>query len=105
MVAEAEPVLPSIVSVCVSNRKGPAIKREPSGETERIARIPVTFRLRKTELEATSYTKRRVLDIPIIRLPFAAVTSPARNPARFVVPTGGSPAGVGAGGVTGMGKT
>ena len=48
------PVRPRMVSVWVSNKNGPAMNREPSGATERMARKPVTLRLRNTVPEATS---------------------------------------------------
>ena len=51
---ETVPVRPMIVRVWVSNRNGPAMKREPSVDADRMARSPVTFLLRKTVPEATS---------------------------------------------------
>src|SRR5262249_49576804 len=85
-------------------RKGPAIKREPSGAAERMARSPVTLRLRKTVPDRTSYTKRRFVDNPIMRLPCAAVTRPARKPAGVGLTVTGRPAGGVAGGEMGTGR-
>ena len=48
------PVRPSIVSVCVSKRKGPAINREPSLDADMMERMPDTFLLLSTVPEATS---------------------------------------------------
>src|SRR5262245_3595948 len=80
------------------------MKREPSGAAERIARNPVTLRLRNTVPEATSYTNSRFVDIPIIRFPFAVVTRPARNPAGVgLAGVTGKPAGGVAGGEIGTG--
>ena len=73
------PVLPRIVSVAVSNRKGPAMNLEPSLDADMIERIPDTFLLLSTVPEATSYTKRRFVESPIIRFPDAVVTRPARK--------------------------
>mgnify|MGYP003332422756 CR=1 FL=1 len=55
------------------------MKREPSGETERMGRRPVTLRLRSTAPEATSYTNRRFVESPIIRLPDGVAMSPAKK--------------------------
>src|SRR5258705_285924 len=82
------------------------MKREPSVDAERIARNPVTFRLRKTVPEATSYTKSRLVESPITRLPEAVVTNPARNPAGVgLAGMAGIPIGGVAGGEVGTGET
>ena len=72
---------------------------DPSVDADIIERIPVTFRLLKTTPEVTSYTKRRVLESPIIRFPDAAVTRPATNPEGVGLGVGGvmPDAGVGGG--------
>jgi hypothetical protein len=69
-----------MVNVAVSNRKGPAMKRRPSGATDRMALSPLTLRLRKVCPEATSYTNRVLLERPIIVVPSAEAIRPARNP-------------------------
>src|ERR1051326_863647 len=98
------PARPRIVSVCVSNRNGPAINLEPSVDADIIERNPLTLRLLRTTPEETSYTKRRVFESPMIRFPDAVVIRPARNPdgvgLGLIV---GSPGAVVGGGVIGTG--
>src|SRR5437016_952662 len=80
------PARPKIVSVCVSNKNGPAMNREPSGDADTRGLKPDTLRLRNTIPEATSYTKIRLFglmpacaDTPTIRLPEAAVERLAKK--------------------------
>src|SRR5437667_81501 len=74
------------VSVCVSNKNGPAMNREPSCDADTRGLKPDTLRLRNTIPEATSYTKIRLFglmpacaDTPTIRLPEAAVERLAKK--------------------------
>src|ERR1051326_2401876 len=48
------PARPRMVSVCVSNRNGPAMNLDPSVDADIIERNPVTLRLLRTTPEETS---------------------------------------------------